>query len=292
MNNNRAVVRSLAGVYDTEAAARTALRNIHYPATSIPPWDKPELFWSEVIQSLEKGLLEDGIGRLVMGAAQEFPANRGLQALADHFRGGRRPTAAQHNTATPADQGWPRPGSELREFDGLTGERLPLTGPPETPDANITMPARKRFRLRNIKRRREPHIFPSSLRGFEFRPTRRFPEPAGTEEYNFDNSGSSATSVETLHISNSIQIVTQFDIQRATLHTGQASGGLMDFAKIEGQLRSALRSRLSLSGQTTLTIERKSEIHIPAYANVIVTLRWKRIWEEGIVSLFHPPYAA
>ena len=84
-------------------------------------------------------------------------------------------------------------------------------------------------------RGREPaHVSLRSLRGFEFRSVRRIPESAGTEEYNFDNSGSSATSVETLHISNSTQFILQFDTQNATLRTGEASIGFMDFGRRTG----------------------------------------------------------
>ena len=298
MTDNRTVVRALAGVYDAEATAPTALVNIHYPAGSIPPWDKPEIFWSAVIQDLERGRLKDGIGQLVAGAAEEFPASRRLQALDAEFRDGDGPShphldqasaTGQSDAAIFASEQLPRISSnrDLQKNNTLTGELLPLTGQqPETSGVEITMLARKRFRLPSIRRGREPSpVSLRGLRGFEFRSGRRILEPRGTEEYNFDNSGSSATSVETLHISNSTQFILQFDTQSATLRAGQASIGFVDFARLEGQLQSALRSRFSLTERATLTVERTSQINVPAHAHVRVILSWKRVWEEGVVVL-------
>ena len=159
MTDNRAVVRALAGVYDTEATARAALVNIHYPAGSIPPWDRPEIFWSAVIQDLERGRLEDGIEQLVAGAAEEFPASLRLQALAAEFREAdgpsrphldQAPVTAQHDPAISPNEQLSKLSSnrDHQEDKPSSGELLPLTGQQlGTSDADITTLPKKRFRL-------------------------------------------------------------------------------------------------------------------------------------------------
>ena len=114
---------------------------------------------------------------------------------------------------------------------------------------------------------------------------KRRSEPIGTEQIDFDNSGSSSSSVETLHITHSTEFAISFSEERATVAGGQGSVGLIGFADISGSLQQTLRTHHSVGVTSTFTVERISEIQIPPRKHVRVTLAWKRIWQDGIVDL-------
>lgn len=258
----RYVVQVMADIYDTEPAARAALFNIQYPAASIPAWDKPELFWSVVIQDLDRGRIPDGIALLVAAAFSGFPASRQLHAL----------MAEVTMSSTDTPNGDRERRLIAKGIEGSQTEDLPSVSPRKWP--------------RFARFRRTGDASGISLRdpqNVEFLPATRRLEEIGTTQSDFDNSGSSATSVETLRISNSTQFVLKFDTARATLRSGKSSVSLLDFAKIEGQLQSTLRTEYSLSEKTALTVERTSQINIPAQAHVRVLLSWKRIWQDGVI---------
>jgi hypothetical protein len=110
-------------------------------------------------------------------------------------------------------------------------------------------------------------------------------EPMGTEQIDFDNSNSSSSSVETLHITHSTEFAISFDQERATTAGARTSVTLLGFAAISGSLQQTLRSHHSVGVKSTFTVQRISEIRVPARKHVRVTLTWKRIWQDGIVNL-------
>jgi hypothetical protein len=114
---------------------------------------------------------------------------------------------------------------------------------------------------------------------------KRRAEAMGTEQIDFDNSNSSSSSVETLHITHSTEFAMRFDQERATLSGGGASVGLIGFAGISGGLQQTLRSHHSVGVTSTFTVQRISEIQVPARKHVRVTLTWKRIWQNGVVNM-------
>jgi Effector-associated domain 1 len=289
MTDFRTMVRVIADVYNTEAAARTALINIGFPVTSIPAWDKAELFWSDVLQDLDRGRVQDGIALLVSGACEDFPANRRLQALMAEI--------SVDGTLSRADQQGSPSASPSGRTPGHSGELTQL-GPQEALGIGTgyreggrvvgegAVRVQKRARLAFGRRAHgAPQVSLRSLQGIEFQSVTRRLEPIGTEQIDFDNSGSSATSVETLRTSYSTRFVLEFHTERATLRDGQIGVRLLDFARAEGRLESSLRDRYALSHQSTLTAERTSQVTIPARAHVRVILNWKRVWQDGLLVL-------
>jgi hypothetical protein len=284
----RAVVRAVADTYDTEATARAALINMGFPAAKIPTWDRPELFWSSVIQDLLRGRMKDGIGLLVAGALEEYPASRQLQDLMSSITEHRldaepllveTPQAASHRRIS---LGGGMAGEESFAITDGADER----GRQISPSGSAVLLAPRRWPIRIFRRKRDAsQISLRNLRSVEFPSATRRLEPIGTDQYDFDNSASSATSIETLRIFHSTQFILVFDIDHAVLRSGQSSVGIMDFARIQGRLQSSVMSHLSLTEQTTLTVERTSQINIPANAHVRVALQWKRVWQDGIVAL-------
>lgn len=113
----------------------------------------------------------------------------------------------------------------------------------------------------------------------------RTTEILGDEVHEFDNSASSSTSVETLDIAHTSAVVIELSSARAQNVTGNAGIRILDFVNVQGTVDNALRARHSLSTTSSLTIRRTSQISIPARKHVRVTLHWKRIWEEGKVTL-------
>ncbi len=107
----------------------------------------------------------------------------------------------------------------------------------------------------------------------------------GTEQIDFDNSNSSSSSVETLHITHSTEFAISFDQERATAAGAGTSVTLLGFAAVSGGLQQTLRSHHSVGVKSTFTVQRISEIRVPARKHVRVTLTWKRIWQDGIVNL-------
>jgi hypothetical protein len=291
MTDIPATVRAIASIYDAEAAARATLVNIGYPVAAIPPWIKPELFWSAIILDLDRGRIQNGIAKLVIEALKEYPANRQLQQLCSGIN--KDSTFPDFYTSGP--QMISPPSGPSYEID--SDRELARLSTPNAPEASFPRverkripgsagPARKRWLPAFVKRTdRDLQISLRNLKKIHPQSGQRRLEPLSPEQYDFDNSESSATSVETLRIFNSTQLVLKFDLSRATLRDGQSSVSILDFAKVQGQLKSKLLSQYSLTQQTTLTVERTSQINIPARAHVRVVLNWKRVWQDGIVVL-------
>jgi hypothetical protein len=147
-------------------------------------------------------------------------------------------------------------------------------------------PPKQSARRRSTRRREEPlQVSLSDAYNLSVVPGERRSEPSGVDTYDFDNSGSSSTSVQTLIAKHSSGFVMAFETERATERNGQASVGLLNFAQVEGLLRSTLRQQHSLQSTSTLYFEHTSQINIPARTHVQVRLNWRRIWQDGVINL-------
>jgi hypothetical protein len=114
---------------------------------------------------------------------------------------------------------------------------------------------------------------------------KRRAEPIGNEHTDYDNSESSSSSVETLHITHSTEFAMHLDEDKATVTGGGGSVAMVGFANISGSLQQTLRKHHSVGVTSTISVERTSQITVPAHKHVRVTLKWKRIWQDGIVNL-------
>lgn len=113
---------------------------------------------------------------------------------------------------------------------------------------------------------------------------RRF-EPDGDDTYEFDYSGSSSTSVETLVARHTTEFLMMFHTEDAVERNGQGSVSLFNLAQVAGRLQSAVRQQHSLQLTSTMSFEHTSQISIPARTRVEVTLRWWRVWQDGVINL-------
>jgi len=82
MPNRVEVEDELAQVYSDEGAARTLLRRIGFPPGQVPSFGTSVVFWSNVMQRLEAGILVDGVEKLIRQAAKDFPGNAVLSLAA------------------------------------------------------------------------------------------------------------------------------------------------------------------------------------------------------------------
>jgi hypothetical protein len=110
-------------------------------------------------------------------------------------------------------------------------------------------------------------------------------EPIGSESYDFDNSGSSSTSEETIQLTNTTQFLMSFDVDNATTKGGNASVGLLHLISFEAELQNTLRKQYSMQATSTLSVQRTSRITIPANTHVRVTFNWKRVWQDGTIHI-------
>jgi hypothetical protein len=113
---------------------------------------------------------------------------------------------------------------------------------------------------------------------------RRF-EPDGDDTYDFDYSASSSTSVETLVARHTTEFLMTFHTEDAVERNGQGSVSLLNFVQVAGHLQSTLRQQHSLQLTSTMSFEHTSQISIPARTRVEVTLRWWRVWQDGVINL-------
>ena len=75
---NRGLLAELTSCFDTEAAAQTLLARLEVPAGRLRPFGSMETgqWWRHVAKQLDRGLIEDGLDRLLRAAADVFPGNR------------------------------------------------------------------------------------------------------------------------------------------------------------------------------------------------------------------------
>jgi len=84
-----AVVEVLQDLYYEGPAARSLLLRIGYPPARIPAFHTADTFWIEIVLRLERGILVDGLARLINEVAKDHPGNPGVARLAVQFGGGR-----------------------------------------------------------------------------------------------------------------------------------------------------------------------------------------------------------
>jgi hypothetical protein len=85
-----AVAAVLQDLYYDERSARALLARIGYPPARIPAFHAADTFWVEVVLRLERGILVDGLARLLTEAARDHPGNPAVARLATQA-GGREP---------------------------------------------------------------------------------------------------------------------------------------------------------------------------------------------------------
>lgn len=92
--NANAVIAVLQELYDDGSVARALLTRIGYPRARIPAFTRADVFWTDVVLNLERGILVDGIRRVLAEAAAENPGNTAVAALLALAGGAPAPAAA------------------------------------------------------------------------------------------------------------------------------------------------------------------------------------------------------
>jgi hypothetical protein len=82
VNVANAVVELLQDLYFDSGAARTLLLRIGYQPAHIPAFHSAYTFWPDVVLHLERGILVDGMSRLVAAMVDDHPGNAAVAALA------------------------------------------------------------------------------------------------------------------------------------------------------------------------------------------------------------------
>src|SRR5512139_2057688 len=75
------VMEVMQDLYFDGPGARALLIRIGYRPAQIPEFRAAETFWSEVVLRLERGIVEDGIPRLLAETARDHPGNRSVREL-------------------------------------------------------------------------------------------------------------------------------------------------------------------------------------------------------------------
>ncbi|MET0418464.1 MAG: CHAT domain-containing protein [Actinoplanes sp.] len=79
------VVDLLKDLYYEGPAARALLLRIGYPLASIPSFHAADTFWPDVVLRLDRGVVVDGMPRLLAAMAAEHPGNPAVAGLAAEF---------------------------------------------------------------------------------------------------------------------------------------------------------------------------------------------------------------
>lgn len=82
-----AVVDVLQDLYFEEPAARSLLLRIGYPPARLPSFHSADTFWVDIVLRLERGILVDGLTRLIAEVAKDHPGNPTVARLAIQFGG-------------------------------------------------------------------------------------------------------------------------------------------------------------------------------------------------------------
>jgi hypothetical protein len=122
------------------------------------------------------------------------------------------------------------------------------------------------------------------------RETTRTEESIGEETRIFDQSQTTASAVETMGLSHTAEWASTVDTTRARTFGGSAglSIAILGIASLQGKMENSLSVRYSSSWKQSITREQSTAITIPAGKKVRVTVRWKRIWQEGVIVLRSP----
>ena len=116
--------------------------------------------------------------------------------------------------------------------------------------------------------------------------TKRTEEPIGDELRKIDNSGTSTSSIRRLRVTRRWAQKCDIQIERATTSTtGLTFKATNNLPEFEARLETAVRQNYGISTEEEQTFDEEIELTVPAHTIVHVRLHWKRLWQEGYVTL-------
>jgi hypothetical protein len=154
---------------------------------------------------------------------------------------------------------------------------------PKTPQA----PRTRQFRRLdgNIIRAVQAQIDFSNSSIAKISETTRKEEFIGEERYTFGQLGTTASAVETIGLSHTAEWTVTVDTARARTLGGSAELRVFGLASIRGTIETSLTEKYSDAWKQSTSRLQSTAVSVPAGKKIRVTVRWKRIWQEGEVTL-------
>ena len=115
--------------------------------------------------------------------------------------------------------------------------------------------------------------------------TSRMEEPIGEERYIFGQKGTTASAVETIGLSHTAEWTVTVDTARARTLGGSTGLGVSGLASIRGTIEASLTEKYSDTWKQSTSRQQTTAVSVPAGKKIRVTVRWKRIWQEGEITL-------
>lgn len=121
----------------------------------------------------------------------------------------------------------------------------------------------------------------------EVRETGQYEEPLGEEIRTIDNRRSATGITRSVKASREwTRTLTVGDEQKRTFGA-ELSGGV-SWLRAKGSIEAELQRNYSVESGTRHTFEEEITISVPEHTSVRIQLRWKRIWQRGVVVLRGP----
>ena len=115
--------------------------------------------------------------------------------------------------------------------------------------------------------------------------TIRTEEPIGEEVRTFDQSRTTASSEETISLSHTSEWTATVDTSKGMTVGGTGQAKVMGLGSVQGTIEANLTKRYLKTWKAATSRHQSTKVNVPAGRKVKVTVRWKRIWQEGKVTL-------
>lgn len=158
--------------------------------------------------------------------------------------------------------------------------------PPPAPARTVTRPQRPQRQV--FPAAPTPELRGKNLSVLRMKTTRRREEPHGEDVYTFNNARSTSSSTETIHLAHTAKFEVGVDARRSTTVGGTVGVRILDAAGVEGKIQREILAKRTLSLSKEISYNQTTAINIPPSTHVRVRIRWKLIWEEGVVTVGRP----
>jgi serine/threonine protein kinase len=166
----------------------------------------------------------------------------------------------------------------------VTGRQVLARPRPSPFDVSGTAPiARVQFAGRLVKPAKVRTL--KSAQILDLVPRKRYEELRQDDVYTFDNSRSSSTATETIRVAHTAKVEIEVNLSEMKGIGGDAGVKFLNVASIQGHIKGEILARHSLRQSSEFVFEQATAISVPASTHVKVVFHWKRLWEEGMVTI-------
>jgi hypothetical protein len=156
------------------------------------------------------------------------------------------------------------------------------------PSTKENPPTRLRKAIQDVERAIKRAVDFSEARLIETRETSQREELIGEETRIFDQSQTKASAVETIGLSHTAEWGVTIDTNDARAFGGNAEVKILGVGSVGGSIERRLTETYSSKWKQSTSRQQTTSISIPAGGKVRVTVRWRRIWQQGVVTLENP----